>query len=114
MKNLILTFIVFVLSLVLAVAIWSPQTLGAEPVSMTAISQDGSIIIQIYPTACLEPTRSLVKDEYKDQFHKAQVITKAKVYKACWVQQGTEVIVIDSEGDGVKVPAGIFKPTESM
>ena len=86
------------------------------PKSYTAVSDDGTIIVVVVPQACQAPPLDLLRPEVRGAVHKAELIVKGQVIQACWTVEngGDTIVVIDKDSEGVKVPTGVFKPTESL
>ena len=106
----------FKLVLVFLMLLVTPTVYAGEPASMTAVSNDGNIVVLIYLEPCQDPTKSLIRPEYQDSFKEASFTVNGKHRQGCWTidaKDGT-VFVVDEDSEGSYIPKEAFQPTEDI
>lgn len=81
----------------------------AESYAMRA----GNLAIVLHKAACTETkVLSLIEEQYRTAFRKADVTHAGKSLKACWMAlpDRQQVLVADETGDYGAVPMSMFKP----
>lgn len=73
-------------------------------------ASNGRDVVTLRDTSCSnEDVLSHIPPEYKKYFFNAEVLLKGVQYKACWLVQGENVLLVYPDGDQGMLPVTLFK-----
>jgi len=56
----------------------------------------------------------LLRDEFKPLFKKGYMVFHGRQIALCWLPEGSDVVVIDAEGDGGRLSMSLFKKVSGV